>query len=983
MKKKLLITLFIALFTVMAAVTASAADIWDGTVAKGFESGSGTESDPYIVKTPEQLAFLAKSVNSGTSYYKKYISLANDIKLNDTTNWKNWATAAPKNSWTPIGNRSNPFSGIFDGRGHEISGIYINTELSDQGLFGYIDDSDSYECEVKNVGVVDSYIHGLRYVGGVVGASGHGTVTNCYNTGNISGDYLIGGVVGFNRGTVSGSYNSGTVSGTSPVGGVVGDNDYYGTIYNCYNSGTVSGTNSVGGVAGDNSGTVSNCYNIGKVSGTINVGDTSNCVGGIVGCNTGEGAIIANCYNLGNVSGTEVIGGIAGENGDYGIITSCYNLGNVSGAGEHIGGVLGNDWTALAISNCYYLSGCAKDGNNVTQYGIGNGIQGSTTSDISGKTLGLSKEQMKLKDSFVGFDFKNVWTIEPLTGYEYPQFMKYLDKSYGEASAIWDGSVAESFNSGSGTKVDPYIIKTAEQLAYFAASVNSGTTYSGEFIQLANDIKLNDNTKKYWILNAAHWIPIGAGYPANKPFSGTFDGQGHEISGIYIDTALSYQGLFGYVSGGTVKNIGVVDSYIHGNSEVGGVVGDNIKGIVENCYNSGIISGNFQVGGVVGINNDTVENCYNSGIVSGTGDCVGGVVGYNYSNNTVENSYNIGTVSGNSTVGGVVGFNDKGTAEKCYNTGTVSGNFYVGGIVGGNENHYISYNKSIVQTCYNTGTVSGDYCVGGVVGSGSATNCYNTGKVSGADSHVGGVVGSGSATNCYNTGKVSGDYLIGGVVGYNGDTIQNCYYLTGCAKDGNSVVQYGIGNSTKGCTTADVSGKTAELSDNQMKDKASFAGFDFATVWAIDKTINNGYPYLQSCKAANKDMENSISLTIGSKAANAFGIWVMNDVAPIVYNDRTMIPARFIAESLGATVGWNAAEHKVTITGKHLKTGEAVEINMFIEMKTAYINGEAVRMDTVPFIRDNRTYTPVRFIVEALGATVAWDGATSTATITR
>ncbi len=129
--------------------------------------------------------------------------------------------------------------------------------------------------------------------------------------------------------------------------------------------------------------------------------------------------------------------------------------------------------------------------------------------------------------------------------------------------------------------------------------------------------------------------------------------------------------------------------------------------------------------------------------------------------------------------------------------------------------------------------------------------------------------------------------------------------------------------------------------------------------------------------------ENQIVFTMNSKYVDVGGNIVTMDVAPIIYNDRAMLPARFVAEQLGATVEWNAAERKITITGKHLKTGEDVKLSMFIEMKTAYLNGEAFRMDTVPFIRNNRTYTPVRYIAEALGATVDWNGTASQQIITK
>lgn len=78
-------------------------DVWDGSAATGFASGTGSEANPYIISTPSQLAFLAQSVNSGNTYSGKYIKLTSNIVLNYTDNWKNWDTIAPLNTWTPIG----------------------------------------------------------------------------------------------------------------------------------------------------------------------------------------------------------------------------------------------------------------------------------------------------------------------------------------------------------------------------------------------------------------------------------------------------------------------------------------------------------------------------------------------------------------------------------------------------------------------------------------------------------------------------------------------------------------------------------------------------------------------------------------------------------------------------------------------------------------------------------------------------------------
>ncbi len=121
----------------------------------------------------------------------------------------------------------------------------------------------------------------------------------------------------------------------------------------------------------------------------------------------------------------------------------------------------------------------------------------------------------------------------------------------------------------------------------------------------------------------------------------------------------------------------------------------------------------------------------------------------------------------------------------------------------------------------------------------------------------------------------------------------------------------------------------------------------------------------------------TLVLTIGKREATVLGETVINDVAPIIVNSRTLLPARFVAENLGATVEWSAAERKATISGN------GVVIELYIDSTTAYLNGEAVTLDSPAIIRGNRTYTPVRFVAEALGATVEWSAATSQAIITK
>lgn len=242
--------------------------------------------------------------------------------------------------WTPItGSSNSTYSGIFDGQNHTISGLYFNQEDSyDVGLFG------RNNGKIANAGILDSYFYGTSKVGGVCGNNYTGTISNCYNTGSVSGIGTAGGVSGYN---------------------------YTGSITNCYNTGNVSGSSGfVGGVSGYNSkGTIINSYNAGSVSGL-------EYVGGVSGYN--DGGTITNCYNTGSsVSGSGYVGGVNGRN--QGTITNCYNTSSVSGKERYVGGVIGRNESNATITNCYYDS-AIYTGNAI-------GANDGTTEKVEGKTI--------------------------------------------------------------------------------------------------------------------------------------------------------------------------------------------------------------------------------------------------------------------------------------------------------------------------------------------------------------------------------------------------------------------------------------------------------------------------------------------------------------------------------------------------------------------------------------------------------------------
>ena len=309
-----------------------------------------------------------------------------------------------------------------------------------------------------------------------------------------------------------------------------------------------------------------------------------------------------------------------------------------------------------------------------------------------------------------------------------------------------------------------FTISTADELAGLAQIVN-GTwggspayfNFNNRTVNLANSINLSAYGAGY--NGGAGWNPIGTGSGYNGSFSGTFDGNGNVITGLYINRNTNYSGLFGYVTGGasTVKNL-----------------------VVDSAY---IISGTKYVGTIAGyITSGGITNCsVRGGSVAGK-DYAGGIAGYVHSSG-VTGSYFSGSINGNNNIGGVAGYVNGTTANggsvtNCYSTGTVEGNTCVGGVAG-----YL-YNSDMAN-CYSTASVSGVSNVGGLVGrqiDGSVTNCYFTGFVNGISNYVGGLTGyltGGVITNSYSASPVSGDSSLGGLAGAltGGGIIEYCAAL--------------------------------------------------------------------------------------------------------------------------------------------------------------------------------------------------------------
>ena len=339
---------------------------------------------PYLIYTANQLAGLAQLVNNGASFKNKTITQADDIDLFDYQNW------------TPIGTKSNPFQGIFDGDGHTVTGLSVTTsEWISVGLFGNVEGAT-----VRHLGVEDAVIVGIMNAGGVVGELFSGSVINCYSTGSVHGGYDgtggVGGVIGLVRNSnVTSCFSTAIANGEENVGGVIGKLYDSRNLTKCYSTGRVNGSKKVGGVVGwvHNNCKVTTCYFTGSVSGVTRVG-------GVAGLVVNSSGLI-NCYSTAEVRGSQYVGGVAGFVDGNGImgVKDCAAL-NPSVNGRDAGRVVGYVNNS-SITSCLAWSDMRLNGSSVS--GVSN----------SNKNGGNITARALNKDGTIGELFDgNPWTTE-------------------------------------------------------------------------------------------------------------------------------------------------------------------------------------------------------------------------------------------------------------------------------------------------------------------------------------------------------------------------------------------------------------------------------------------------------------------------------------------------------------------------------------------------------------------------------------------
>ena len=400
------------------------------------------------------------------------------------------------------------------------------------------------------------------------------------------------------------------------------------------------------------------------------------------------------------------------------------------------------------------------------------------------------------------------------------------------------------------------------------------------------------------------------------------------------------------------------------------------------------MTGDREVGGIAGTGVGTIKNCYALANVTATGVNAGvnagGIAGKAYGV-TIENCYYSGEVSAKNYAGGIAGYVSGSTIKNCVSlANSVTGGDFVNRIAGYifgatliTNNH--SYNRTKLVIDGNT-----TYPIGG------AEN-----NVIGADVYI-------------SNGRVMTDVQKGEVFDWNGFdrdiwSIPNAAYKLPSLHEGEypdlpnlpeepvpTKKRSGGGSTATPTYTAQFDTNGGSAVDKVKTDKngkierpadPTKEGYIFVG-WYSDSKLTKPFDFSAELTAnstlyAKWKENNEIILTIGSRKISVFGREIKNDVAPKIVNDRTMLPIRIVAESLGGTVTWNGELQRVTIQ----KGADVILIT--IGADTAYVNGTAVKLDAAAFVENGRTYLPLRFVSETLGAQVAWNEAEKTVTITK
>ena len=569
-----------------------AVTVWDGSTATQFADGTGTESDPYQISTGAELAWLAAQVNAGTNYSGEYFTLTSDIQLNELD--ENGMPKAAEGQtgpyqWTPIGvyvdGRKNdkPFSGTFDGNGHTISGLYINSMMANgQGLFAVLGAGGT----VQNLIVTGTVHTPYGDVVGGIAAKSSGKVWNCGFYGDVRADTWL-----------------------STVGGVVGE----GNANNCWYYQTTDDKEP--GTAGSYP---TNSYQ-----------NVSNGVNGTY-INDDFAAAVAEKLNPAAFEkGWKLWRAEAGENAKpypvfseqntndmvfvklqpyvkYGMNSGLFGKVTFDGGGTSVLVKVGTKLTLKAngVTDAFYTTESGKSyttTNDLKKFSEGYTVDASDGGKVVTLYYGSANEftATALERAFY-YDALN-YTIKSIT---------YKDENDENKTA----SAEEVFQT-------------------FAGLVNKGVDFKGKTVNLGADIDLSD----------IEWTPVGT---ADHPFRGIFtvsakSGKYYTISGLQVKEGFANAGLFGVVDGGTIQYVTITDSTK--TEETADESGETTP--VEKTIPAGNVNGKGNTGSIVGwLKSGKVESCMSTATVKGSGN-TGGLVGLVGAETVGETAF-VGTVNG-------------------------------------------------------------------------------------------------------------------------------------------------------------------------------------------------------------------------------------------------------------------------------------------------------------------------------------------------
>lgn len=781
------------------------------TFAQFSGSGSGTESDPYLILNPIQLNQLRNFLGQDGVYFKLMANIDLTEFIEDEY---------PNVGWLPVGTSSSWFRGVLDGNGYTISGLTINRGNMDYvGLFGYAD-----EATIKNLKVIAN-VKGQNYVGGIAGALDQGNITNCAIEGNVKGESKVGGFVGYAfLGKITDCITTADVTGTSNcVGGVSGQD---GVFNNCVSSNiTVSGCDYVGGIAG--TGEANHCGFYGVVNGNSRVGGivgsgdattshasgkvyaTGDNVGGIVGHTGTQGGSlvfrgkVTDCYYSGIIHGNNQVGGIAGSTYGQCPILRNYVYASISG-NKQIGGICGyaegtsSEYSTTIkknVSNIICIM--ATEGDVGRIYGVKKkvvyiGAPGSTDENKSyNKTVilvggvaqdvtdsneqngtGVSRTTLKLKATYVamGWDFNEMWDIQETECYPYHKWQT--------APPVITSQVVSGATTINGKCVDggTIYLQIEGQPTLQQNIVGNDWTFTVNPLQAGKEVylytKAPDKEQSYFVTETVSYLGSGTVddpyqvYTADDLTSIYRKGYFKLMNDIDLTSWISANSpTEGWLPLG--RNGSEMTEFDGNNHKIKGfwtntsyeftglfsLIGNaTIKNLTIEVATGKQVKGGYYTGVIVGkLINGTIKNCKVHGTVIGT-TVTGGIIGLldGGTINDCQANVTMTTSTENASLGGIAG-ELNGTLERCMTKGALTGSgvgVNIAGVVG------TSKVGSTISDSYSTAVINSSYCAAGAV-------AYNYGIVE----------------RCYASGDLSSMNYAAGVVGYNdgsGAIIRNC-----------------------------------------------------------------------------------------------------------------------------------------------------------------------------------------------------------------